>query len=1151
MEAGGPPLADRDPHPAPASSPQEHTSPAAGAGSAAPAAVGAGDGGTGAERPAGGAETAGTVIWTPAPAETRGGPRAAVVESSQVTERLGPGESPAAGSRLASPTSSPPATPRPAGGAAPAAAHVAEGDVLANRFRIVRFIGRGGMGDVYEAEDLELGERVALKTVRPEIAHLDGAIDRFRREIQLARKVTHPNVCRIFDVFRHRPEAGAGASGWGVAGGPGGAGGSAGSGGPGSPGGVGVSGGHGGTDAFAGAPSPGGARGTGAPGGTDTPGRAGSGTAAFRPGEITFFSMELLVGETLEQRLRGGGRMAPREALPIVRQVADGLTAAHRAGVIHRDFKPGNVMLCGADEQGVPRQATGGAAAAGEPRAVITDFGLARTYGEGDGLTVRGDLLGTPSYMAPEQVTGGEVTAATDVYALGCVLYEVITGAPPFVGPNSFATAFKRVQEDPPPPREHVPGLDPAWDAAILRCLERAPADRFAQACDLTAALTGEAFAPGPRRRRRLRRRVLAATAAAAAVGAAVLLALRLSGGREGRPAPGVAVVRGSVAPLADLFRSPEALYAEGLKLLGKLDAARAQELFEKAIRGRSDYWLAHSGLAVALADLGHDDRAGKEAKLAFERAAGLPREERLLVTARYGRVEGRWDQALASYQELRAAFPDNVEYGLGAVQALIGAGRGSEAMQLVGALRALPAAAAAGTRLDIAEAEAAKVLSDFTHEGQAARRAREQAERDGDDLLAARALCFEGGAFGHLDNYQGALAAFKRAEAIYAGAGDQRNLAQVLWATAGILYRQGNLEQARECAKQASDSFAEVGDLRGQSRVLNTLAAIEGDQGNLVGAQSRFAAAMENDRRLGDRANQAEATGNLGLTLQRLGKLDEAAVRFEQALALFHQLQNRGGEAAQLFALAGISFNQLNLEKAESYLAQSSSLAAAVDDQARICDALALEGDMAAARGDLAAVRGKRQERLTRARSLGDKNVVAESQLALAELELEKGHPSPAQAYAQDALDHFQAEHIPDGEAEARAALARALLAQHSLAEARRAIEPADRLAATSKEPEVKITVALAKARLAETAKPEEARRILAGALAQAQAAKLGPLALEVRLAQGELEAAHGDRRHAAELLAGLENDARSHGFIQIADRASRAAAGGKQTGG
>jgi tetratricopeptide (TPR) repeat protein len=635
------------------------------------------------------------------------------------------------------------------------------------------------------------------------------------------------------------------------------------------------------------------------------------------------------------------------------------------------------------------------------------------------------------------------------------------------------------------------------------------------------------------------------------AAAAALLAARMLAGGRAGRPAPGVAVVGGAVAPLADLFRSPEALYAEGVKLLGKLDAARAQEMFEKAIGGRGEDWLAHSGLAVALANLGHDDRARKEAQLAFGHAAALPRDERLLVTARYGQVEGRQDLVLASYQELRTAYPGNVDYGIGMVYALIGAGRGSDALKLVGALAALPAAAAAGPRLDLAEAQAAKALSDYSRQARAARRAREQAERDGDDLLAARALFLEGGALGHLGDYPATLAAYKKAEAIYAGAGDQRDLAQILWGTAGVLYYQGNLEQARAKAKEASDSFAEMGDLRGQSRALDTLAAIEADQGNLVGAQGAFAAAVESYRRLGDRANQAEATSNLGLTLKRLGKLDEAAQRLQQALALDRQVQNRSGEAARLFSLAGISFNQLNLEKAESYLAQSSSLATAIGDQTRIVDSLALQGDVAAARGDLAAVRSKREEALTRGRSLGDKNVVAESQLALADLELDKGHPSPAQAYAQDALDHFQAEHIPDGEAEARAALGRALLAQHSLAEARRAIDQADRLAATSREPEVKITVALAKARLAETAKPEEARRILAAALAQAQAAGLGPLALEVRLALGELEATHGDHRHAADLLASLEKDARSHGFVQLADRASRAAAGGKQVGG
>jgi tetratricopeptide (TPR) repeat protein len=950
-------------------------------------------------------------------------------------------------------------------------------ELLASRFRIVRFIGHGGMGDVYEAEDLELGERVALKTVRSEIAHLDGALDRFRREIHLARKVTHPNVCRIFDVFRHRPQDPAG-----------------------------------------------------------------------RGAEVVFFSMELLAGETLEQRLRRGGRMQPPEVLPIVRQVADALTAAHRVGVIHRDLKPANIML-------VP--------AAGEPRAVVTDFGLAHTRAEGESLlTVRGDLLGTPAYMAPEQVAGEEVTAATDIYALGAVTYEMVTGGPPFVGENSFATAIKRLREDPPPPRLRAPDLDPAWESAILRCLERAPADRFAQARDVAAALAGEEVVPGPpgslgqrrrqsmdQRRRpglgqrlRLDTRARALTAAAAV--AALLAALWFAGARWLGPARGPAAVQSSVGPLAALFRSPEELYADGVKLLGKLDAARARELFEKAIAARQDFWLAHSALAVALAELGHDDRAGKEAKLAFDRAPGVPRAERLLVTARFWQVARRWDKAVESYQELLRASPDNVEYGLGLVQALVGAGRGGEALQVVTALKGQPSAAAAGTRLDLAEAEVEKALSDAPRQGQAARRARERAEREGDELLTARALSLEAWALSSQGDRPAALAAFKKAEAIYAGAGDQRSLAQILAEIAVVLYFQGELNQARDRAKEALDIFKDLGDLRGQSHQLDTLAAIEGEQGNLVGAESRYEAAVDTYRRLGDREREAPALGNLGHALKMQGKLEEAAKRFDQALTLYHQMQNRLGEANQLLGLAEVSFDQLELDKADSHLARSITLATAIDDQTAIADALGLSGRVAAARGDLAAAQARHEEALTKGRGLGDKNRVAESQLTLAELELARGHPSPAQAYARSALSQFRSEHIQDGEAAAQALLARALLGQGSLAEARSAVEQADRLAAKSLEPEVRISVALAKARLAEAARPEEALRILAGALAQAQAAGLGQERLEVQLAIGEIEMKRGDRRHAAELLTALEREARHHGCNRIADGAARAQA-------
>lgn len=1035
--------------PAPGSAPAAASAPAVTPGGAPAASGGEGGGGGG-----------GTVAW-----------------SADTVRPAAAGAPQAATMRLDGVEGQPPAST--------SGSHLAAADLLANRFRIVRFIGRGGMGDVYEAEDLELGERVALKTVRPEIAHLEGAVERFRREIHLARKVTHPNVCRIFDVFRHRPAAaGAGAA-------------------------VGGAGSAGSADLSATAPS------------------AASAAAADTGGgaEITFFSMELLLGETLEQRLRAGGRMRTEEALPIVRQVAEGLSAAHQAGVVHRDFKPANVMLC---------------AGGGAPRAVITDFGLARTHGDGENLTLHGDILGTPSYMAPEQVEGGEVTAATDIYALGCVLYEMVTGRPPFVGANSFSTALKRLQEDPRPPHQQVPGLARAWDAAILRCLERDPADRFAQARDVAVALAGEELAPGPRRRRRARRRVLAAAMAAAA-----LAGLAFAGARWLRQPGGLAAARGAAGPLATMFRGPEGLYAEGLKLLGELDTPRAQELFGKAVASRQDYWLAHSGLAVALAELGHADRAAREAKLAFDHAAELPPEQRQLVTARYWQVGRQPDRAVELYQQLQREHPDEVEYALALARTLPGSGRGNEALQLLDRLKRQPAATAAGARLDLAEAEVARSLSDFPRQAQAARRARELASRDGRELLVARALFLEGGALTSQGDRPAALDAFRKAEAIYAGTADQRSLAQVVAATAAVLYYQGKLEQAREKAKEALDSFGEAGDLRGQSLALDTLAAIEGSQGNLAGAQSRYATAVETWRRLGDRAHEAQATGNLGLTLKMQGKLDEAARRFAQALELDRQLHNRSGEAMQLFQLAGIAFNQLDLAKAESYLEQSSSLGAAIDDQTRVVDDLALAADVAAARGDLAAVRRKREEALTRGRGLGDKNVIAESQLALAELELERGRPSQAQAYAQAALEQYRAEHMADEEAAAEAALARALLAQHSLAEARSALARASRLAARSTQPEVKIAVAIAQARLAAETQPEEARRILAGALAQAQATGLGPLALEARLAQGELEAEHGDRRRAADLLAALEQDARNHGFILIADRAARARTG------
>jgi serine/threonine protein kinase/tetratricopeptide (TPR) repeat protein len=294
----------------------------------------------------------------------------------------------------------------PALGDLPLAAHrqrFSESELLAGRFRIVRFIAAGGMGEVYEADDQELRERVAIKIIRPELLAQPNAVVRFKREVNLSRKVTHPNVCRIFDLFRHKPDE--------------------------------------------------------------------SGQQ-----EIVFISMELLHGKTLSEHLKSG-RLDATEALPIIEQMASALSAAHAVGIVHRDFKPGNVVLVGAP---------------GQWRVVVTDFGLALrslTADEGASHSTGQTLLGTPAYMSPEQLEGRGATPASDVYALGLVTYEMVTGTRPFQGDTPISAALKRLTETPTPPRRFQSDLSGRWESAILRCLERDPAQRFTSVLEVPVAL--------------------------------------------------------------------------------------------------------------------------------------------------------------------------------------------------------------------------------------------------------------------------------------------------------------------------------------------------------------------------------------------------------------------------------------------------------------------------------------------------------------------------------------------------------------------------------------------------------------------------------------------------------------------------------------
>lgn len=186
-----------------------------------------------------------------------------------------------------------------------------------------------------------------------------------------------------------------------------------------------------------------------------------------------FFTMAFIEGTTLSAQVRMNGVPAPRDAAALLLGVADAVDFAHRHGVIHRDLKPDNVLL---DKQGRPR---------------VTDFSLAKHVGGESGLTSAGQILGTPAYMAPEQAWGkvNEMGPATDIYALGGILYFLLTGRAPFEGQSTMEVLSQVTNKPPTPPHQLMPGIPPELEAVCLKCLEKERKDRYASAADLVAEL--------------------------------------------------------------------------------------------------------------------------------------------------------------------------------------------------------------------------------------------------------------------------------------------------------------------------------------------------------------------------------------------------------------------------------------------------------------------------------------------------------------------------------------------------------------------------------------------------------------------------------------------------------------------------------------
>lgn len=263
------------------------------------------------------------------------------------------------------------------------------GDVLSDRYRIVGLLGRGGMGEVYRADDLKLKQPVALKFLPQSLTANAAALARFYREVSVARQISHRHICRVYDVAEYDGQ-------------------------------------H-------------------------------------------FISMEFVRGEELSSLLKRIGRLPQDKAIEVARQLCAGLAAVHDRGVLHRDLKPANIML---DEHGEVR---------------ITDFGIAALE-----VDQQEAMSGTPAYMSPEQLEGQELTAKSDIYSLGLVLYELFTGKKAFEAATlAELLRLRRSDTTPTSPSQHVPELDPLVERVIFRCVEKDPAKRPASALQVAAALPG------------------------------------------------------------------------------------------------------------------------------------------------------------------------------------------------------------------------------------------------------------------------------------------------------------------------------------------------------------------------------------------------------------------------------------------------------------------------------------------------------------------------------------------------------------------------------------------------------------------------------------------------------------------------------------
>jgi tetratricopeptide (TPR) repeat protein len=997
------------------------------------------------------------------------------------------------------------------------AARTGTGELMRNstfhgRYQILDVLGEGGMGVVYKARDLELDKVIALKTIRTERETDPETVQRFKRELLLAREITHKNVVRIHDFNE--------ADG------------------------------------------------------------------------IKYFTMEYIEGESLKERIRRQGRLTTGEALPIIRQILSALQEAHERGVIHRDLKPQNIML---DRNGVPH---------------IMDFGIARSEMETTGLTATGMMIGTPDYMPPEQVKGEKADQQSDLFSLGVILYEALTGDLPFKAESPASRVMMRLSHRPRAPRQITLEIPKYLEQIVLKLMEvdralryrsarevlddidrrhvdrsltmrvqravstRKPALAFAAV--LVAAIAAAYYlvsrtpsetagiAEGPK----VSLAILPLTNAAGSTdlewlrtGLPQMLVTDIAQSRYVKPIPGERVLKvmselgvaentrfdeGTLASIAGrapadsllygqfvesggevrldltlrksssgvtiplqfdmrasevfalvdritaevkerLDLAPGALRADADRPVaevstGSLDALRAYQLgldqfkrgsnqaaieeFSKATAADPNFAMAYAKLAEAQFHLGEHNEAGASIDRAqrLAQAAELPLVERYQIHAVGALVKNEYETATRSLAELAALYPEDADIQLSLARSYEELGdleKARPAYETVVELEPGYEAAVLGLgRIHVMSGDSRKAI---------------------DTLGPALA----GGGF----------------------EGDDESLGMV-HSILGVAHRElGELDVALTHLDLSLEARTRAGDHRGQATTLHNLAAIYEYKGEIDRALAAERKAIAIAREVGDREEESVALNNMGLTYQVAGRLDKALEAFRESLRIEMERQDHAEMASRLDKIANIYQLRGNYDDAVIYLEQAKQHLELADDKLEKSINQLYLGSVRKAQGLYPEATEAFLSALALARETGNKMAEGTIQKNVAEIYVAQGRYGDAYSALEQSLAIFNELHVEHDIAEAKAPLGHLLIRLGQIDAAEQQLREAEHVAHGAQASDLMPDVHLGRAEIHELlGRDEEAAAAYEEANVQANLSGKKEVAVMSRIELGRL---------------------------------------------